>query len=194
MQSRENKFSRVHKCVFVLPRGSLMLFISWLSYVKMFKRAAKTLRPRCKAACAEMTFPPKDWALLSVTERGRRRAQSLQTPTRSRQSCITGTTRKHKNCAVNVLVGFRSTAVPQAPHRLSFIIKVAEMENRSVISFWLGWAVRQPHQPSFSCHFSITHLIYAQSSPQKADSSILAGSGDCSSLSCNFNSWFYLFR
>lgn len=54
--------------LYVLPHGSVLLFISWLSHVKMLKQAAKALSPWCKAACAEMTFLPKDRASLSVTE------------------------------------------------------------------------------------------------------------------------------
>lgn len=69
--------------------GSLMAFISWLSHVTMLKQAAKP-----KAACADMTLFPKDWASLSETEHGRQRAQSIRQQQCSYQSGTTGNTRK----------------------------------------------------------------------------------------------------
>lgn len=66
------------RSLYVRAHGSLMLFISGLSCVKMLKQAAKALSPQCKAACVEMTFLPKDQASVSVTEHGRHRAQSIK--------------------------------------------------------------------------------------------------------------------
>lgn len=95
----EEEFSWVHMCVYpwvcmCWPMGSLMLFISRLSCVKMLKQTAKALSPWCKAACMEMTSLPEDWASLSVTEHGRHSAQSIKQQHYPHHSCTTGNTSK----------------------------------------------------------------------------------------------------